>query len=166
VDFVADQPGDWAFHCHKSHHTMNSMGHAVKNFIGVRQQVLDQAVRRVAPGAMAMGTTGMADMGEMSMPLPPNTLPMMTGAGPFGPIEMGGMFTVMKVRENLAPGDYRDPGWYKHPPGTVAYEANASRAPAAQKLPAGESPRKNMQMPGMKMPMEPGDSGHHHHQGG
>jgi manganese oxidase len=166
VDFVADQSGDWAFHCHKSHHTMNSMGHAVKNFIGVRQQVLDQAVRRVAPGAMAMGTTGMADMGEMSMPLPPNTLPMMTGAGPFGPIEMGGMFTVMKVRENLAPGDYRDPGWYKHPPGTVAYGANASRAPAAQKLPAGESPRKNMQMPGMKMPMEPGDSGHHHHQGG
>jgi manganese oxidase len=138
----------------------------VKNFIGVRQQVLDQAVRRVAPGAVAMGTTGMADMGEMSMPLPPNTLPMMTGTGPFGPIEMGGMFTVMKVRENLAPGDYRDPGWYKHPPGTVAYEANASRAPAAQKLPAGESPRKNMQMPGMKMPMEPGDSGHHHHQGG
>jgi manganese oxidase len=166
VDFVADQSGDWAFHCHKSHHTMNSMGHAVKNFIGVRQQVLDQAVRRVAPGAMAMGTTGMADMGEMSMPLPPNTLPMMTGTGPYGPIEMGGMFTVMKVRENLAPGDYRDPGWYKHPPGTVAYEANASRAPAAQKLPAGESPRKNMQMPGMKMPMEPGDSGHHHHQGG
>ena len=28
----------------------------------------------------------------------------------------------MKVREGLAAGDYRDPGWYKHPPGTVAYE--------------------------------------------
>ena len=26
---------------------------------------------------------------------------MMTGAGPFGPIEMGGMFTVVKVREGL-----------------------------------------------------------------
>ena len=47
---------------------------------------------------------------------------MMTGTGPFGPIEMGGMFTVVKVREGLAHGDYRDPGWYKHPPGTVAYE--------------------------------------------
>ena len=46
-------------------------------------------------------------MGIMAMPLPPNTLPMMTGTGQFGPIEMGGMFTVMKVREDLAPGDYR-----------------------------------------------------------
>ena len=36
------------------------------------------------------------------MPLPANTLPMMTGTGQFGPIEMGGMFTVMKVREGLA----------------------------------------------------------------
>ncbi len=27
IDFVADAPGDWAFHCHKSHHTMNAMGH-------------------------------------------------------------------------------------------------------------------------------------------
>ncbi|WP_374448551.1 hypothetical protein, partial [Stella sp.] len=65
---------------------------------------------------------GMADMGEMEMPLPDNTLPMMTGAGPFGPIEMGGMFTVAKVREGLGRDDYRDPGWYRHPPGTVAYE--------------------------------------------
>ena len=60
------------------------------------------------------------------MPLPPNTLPMMTGTGPFGPIEMGGMFTVMKVREDLAPGDYRDPGWYKHPPGTVAHAVDGA----------------------------------------
>ena len=64
----------------------------------------------------------MAEMGEMEMPLPDNTLPMMTGFGQFGPIEMGGMFTVVKVREGLAAGDYKDPGWYKHPPGTVAYE--------------------------------------------
>jgi hypothetical protein len=69
-----------------------------------------------------MGEAGMAEMGEMQMPLPENTLPMMTGEGPFGPIEMGGMFTVVKVRDKLARGDYRDPGWYRHPPGTVAYE--------------------------------------------
>jgi hypothetical protein len=59
------------------------------------------------------------------MPLPENTLPMMTGEGPFGPVEMGGMFTVVKIREDLAAGDYRDPGWYKHPPGTVARLASA-----------------------------------------
>ena len=71
---------------------------------------------------MAMGTDGMGMMAEMEMPLPDNTLPMMTGFGQFGPIEMGGMFTVMKVREGLAAGDYQDPGPYKHPAGTVAYE--------------------------------------------
>ena len=116
---------------------MNAMGHDVANFIGVRQRDLSNAITRVAPTAMAMGTDGMADMGEMAMPLPANTLPMMTGTGPFGPIEMGGMFTVVKVREDLAPGDYRDPGWYKHPPGTVAHlvdgegEGDAPRAPGS-----------------------------------
>ena len=70
IEFVADAPGDWAFHCHKSHHTMNAMGHQVKNFIGVRQRDLSRAMRRAAPSAMAMGTDGMADMAEMSMPLP------------------------------------------------------------------------------------------------
>jgi hypothetical protein len=77
-------------------------------------------------------------MGEMEMPLPDNTLPMMTGQGPFGPLEMGGMFSVVKVRDSVAPGDYTDPGWYQHPQGTVAYEwqgaapeVKRSRAPKA-----------------------------------
>ena len=74
------------------------------------------------PDYMVMGERGMADMGEMEMPLPDNTLPMMTGTGPFGAIEMGGMFTVVKVRDGLPRGDYSDPGWYEHPQGTVAYE--------------------------------------------
>lgn len=26
-DFVADAPGDWAIHCHMTHHVMNQMGH-------------------------------------------------------------------------------------------------------------------------------------------
>jgi hypothetical protein len=73
---------------------------------------------------MLMGERGMADMGEMEMPLPDNTLPMMTGTGPYGPIEMGGMFTVVKVRDGLARNDYKDPGWYKQPTGTQAYEWN------------------------------------------
>jgi hypothetical protein len=71
---------------------------------------------------MPMGTAGMADMGEMSMEIPANTVPMMTGWGPHGPIEMGGMFSVVKVREGIAPDDYSDPGWYENPPGTEAYE--------------------------------------------
>jgi len=167
IDFVADAPGDWAFHCHKSHHTMNAMGHNVVNLIGAREQVLAKAVKRAAPNAMAMGTDGMGMMAEMEMPLPDNTLPMMTGFGQFGPIEMGGMFTVMKVREGLAVGDYKDPGPYKNPPGTVAYEVNVAEAgeparqPGANESPGMEMPgMKGMDMPGMDMPgMKSG--GHH-----
>jgi FtsP/CotA-like multicopper oxidase with cupredoxin domain len=123
-DVVADNPGDWAFHCHKTHHTMNAMGHDMRNFIGVPRKDLARAFGKLAPDVMAMGATGMA-IGNMEMPAPDNTLPMMTGNGPFGPIEMGGMFTVVKVREGLAHDDYSDPGAYRHPPGTVAYEVDA-----------------------------------------
>ncbi|MFN4165075.1 MAG: multicopper oxidase family protein [Ferrovibrio sp.] len=121
-EFDAVNPGDWAFHCHKAHHTMNAMGHDVPTMIGVDHKHVARRLVNLIPDYMVMGERGMADMGEMEMPLPDNTLPMMTGRGPFGPIEMGGMFTVVKVREGLARNDYRDPGWYKNPPGTVAYK--------------------------------------------
>ena len=127
IEFVADAPGDWAFHCHKSHHTMNAMGHNVPTMIGVDHRGVAQKIINLVPDYMVMGERGMADMGEMEMPLPDNTLPMMTGTGPFGPIEMGGMFTVVKVREGLARNDYKDPGWYKHPAGTVAREWTGDR---------------------------------------
>jgi manganese oxidase len=128
IDLVADAPGDWAFHCHKSHHTMNAMGHNTKNFIGTRQKGFTKAIRSVVPDYMAMGSAGMAEMGRMEMPMPDNTLPMMTGFGQFGPIEMGGMFTVMKVRDGLAADDYRDPGPYQNPAGTVAHEVDGGTA--------------------------------------
>jgi FtsP/CotA-like multicopper oxidase with cupredoxin domain len=123
-DFVADEPGDWAVHCHKSHHTMNAMGHTVKTYFGVNLDQVAKKVRKVAPGYMPMGSKGMADMGSMEMPLPDNTLPMMTGYAQFGPVEMGGMFSILKVREGLASNDYKDPGAYKNPEGTVAHEFN------------------------------------------
>ena len=129
-EFIADEPGDWAIHCHKSHHTMNAMGHDVKTFIGVPQRDLTKTIRKLVPDYMAMGSAGMAEMGSMEMPMPDNTLPMMTGFGQYGPIEMGGMFSVVKVREGLARDDYKDPGWYKHPPGTVAHAVNG-QAPDA-----------------------------------
>ncbi len=34
-DFVADQPGDWAMHCHMTHHVMTQMGDKFPNTIGV-----------------------------------------------------------------------------------------------------------------------------------
>ncbi|MGK5005862.1 multicopper oxidase family protein [Janthinobacterium sp. LB2P70] len=122
VEFTATDLGDWAFHCHKSHHTMNAMGHDVPTMIGVDHQGVAAKINQLVPGYMVMGERGMADMGEMQMPIPDNTLPMMAGDGPFGAIGMGGMFTTVKVRKDQKPGDYRDPGWYKHPAGSVAHE--------------------------------------------
>ncbi|MGK5071443.1 multicopper oxidase family protein [Janthinobacterium sp. ZB1P44] len=122
VEFTATDLGDWAFHCHKSHHTMSAMGHDVPTMIGVDHQGVAAKINQLVPGYMVMGERGMADMGEMQMPIPDNTLPMMAGDGPFGAIGMGGMFTTVKVRKDQKPGDYRDPGWYKHPVGSVAYE--------------------------------------------
>ncbi len=121
-EFDAIYPGDWAIHCHKSHHTMNAMGHDVPTMIGVDHRGVVEKIQKLVPDYMVMGERGMYDMKEMEMPIPDNTVPMMTGTGPFGPIGMGGMFTVLKVHDDVKPGDYRDPGWYKHPPGTVAYE--------------------------------------------
>ena len=121
IEFDATDPGDWAFHCHKSHHTMNAMGHNVPTMIGVDQKGVAEKIRKLVPDYMVMGNTG-GSMGEMEMPLPDNTLPMMSGTGPYGAIEMGGMFTVVKIRDGLARNDYKDPGWYKHPAGTVAHE--------------------------------------------
>ncbi|UMA66243.1 copper oxidase [Roseivivax marinus] len=121
-EFDAVHPGDWAIHCHKSHHTMNAMGHDVPTFIGADKRRVTEIIRRHQPEYMPMGTAGMADMGVMSMELPDNTVPMMTGWGPHGPIEMGGMFSVVKVRPGIAADDYSDPGWYENPPGTEAWE--------------------------------------------
>jgi hypothetical protein len=129
IEFVADNPGDWALHCHKSHHTMNAMGHNVPNLIGVDHRGLAQKINKLVPDYMVMGDKG-GSMGGMEMPLPENTLPMMGGEGPFGPMEMGGMFTTLKVRADLARGDYKDPGWYRHPKGTLAYEWTGEAPPA------------------------------------
>ncbi|WP_370205226.1 multicopper oxidase family protein, partial [Pararhodobacter marinus] len=97
-EFDAVHPGDWAIHCHKSHHTMNAMGHDVPTLIGTNQRRSVEIIRQHQRGYMAMGSDGMASMGEMEMPLPANTVPMMAGWGQHGPLEMGGMFSVVKVR--------------------------------------------------------------------
>jgi len=122
IEFIADEPGDWAVHCHKSHHTMGPMGHDVPTTIGVDHRGLVGKIQGLAPDFMVMGERGMYDMKQMPMELPPNTLPMMAGQGQFGPIGMGGMLTVLKVRANQPPNDYRDPGPYAFPSGSVAFE--------------------------------------------
>ncbi len=170
IEFVADELGDWAFHCHKSHHTMNAMGHDVPNMIGVKQDDLAREINRLVPGYMAMGEAGMHEMAEMEMDLPDNTLPMMTGTGPFGPIGMGGMFTTVKVRKDQPPASHpdghKDPGWWRHPKGTVArFMGEGETLPDAPRAPA--SPHAGHAHPGgdeveLKV-RKPGHHGHHGH---
>jgi FtsP/CotA-like multicopper oxidase with cupredoxin domain len=122
VELVANEPGDWVMHCHMLHHAMTQMGHTFGNLIGVNADGLNKEIRRLVPGYMTMGTTGMGDAGEMGMPVPPNSLPMVGGPGQHDTITMGGMFTILKVRDEL-PADGSDPGWYRSPAGTLAAPA-------------------------------------------
>jgi FtsP/CotA-like multicopper oxidase with cupredoxin domain len=122
IELVPTEPGDWAMHCHMTHHTMMQMGHGLPLMIGADTNKLDERMQRVLPGHMTMGTNGMGGMGEMKMPIPGNSLPMRGAIGPFGYIDMGGMFTVLKVRDDPASADAA--GWYTHPSGTVASRAS------------------------------------------
>ena len=123
IEFVPEESGDWPMHCHMTHHVMMQMGHGLPNMTGADTRVLDRRMSRVLPNYMTIGTTGQGGMGEMEMPMPPNSLPMRGGAGPFSYIDMGGTFTVMKVRDDVARADPN--GWYEHPAGTVASRASA-----------------------------------------
>src|ERR1700758_2983507 len=81
VEFVADNPGDWAMHWPMTHHTMNQMGHNAPNLIGVRPGSVDKRASKLLPGYMIMGESGEADMGEMGMPVPRNSIPMLGAQG-------------------------------------------------------------------------------------
>lgn len=127
---------------------MNAMGHGVPTMIGVEQDDVSGAISGQIPEYMQMGSAGMAEMGAMEMPLPQNTLPMITGAGQFGPIEMGGMFSTVKIRSGLARNDYSDPGPYRYPKGSAArlWSAEADDAPVVR---------------GTQSPAKPADSKSH-----
>jgi len=128
IEFVPEEAGDWAMHCHMTHHVMTQMGHGLPPMTGVDTRRLDQRMNRVLPQYMTMGTTGMGNMAEMEMPIPPNSLPMRGAQGPFSYIDMGGMFTILKVRDDP---ERTDPAsWYTHPAGTVAALADPARMSA------------------------------------
>jgi manganese oxidase len=147
LEFVATEPGDWALHCHMAHHTMGPMGHGLPNPVGVDQRGVEAEMRRLLPGYAAMGAHGMSEHSAhiaAGLPGPENTLPMMTGTGPFGPIEMGGMFTVLKVRDDQPRGDYRDPGWYRTPKSAQARRVSTDPAfgSPVRRAPASAAPER------------------------
>jgi FtsP/CotA-like multicopper oxidase with cupredoxin domain len=121
IEFVADNPGDWALHCHMTHHVMTQMSHGIANLVGVDATLFDEELARIAPVYRDMGTH---THGAPDTSNPPNSLPMVGTRGPFGYVTMSGMFTMLKVRDELT-GD-GDPGWYEHPAGTVATRSTDS----------------------------------------
>jgi manganese oxidase len=146
VEFIADNPGDWALHCHMTHHVMTQMGHGLPILIGIDTEGFDKRAKKVVPGYMTMGEAGMGDMGEMGMKVPRNSLPMIGARGPHDYITMGGMFTNVKIRDHLESYD-KDPGWYEKPVGTLAETASADELkrdginvpPKVEKGAAGET---------------------------
>jgi hypothetical protein len=130
IEFTAAAPGDWAFHCHKAHHTMNAMGHSVPTTLGVDQADLAGRIAALVPNYMNAGAA--MDEMPMHMPLPENTLPMTAGGGPHGSLQMGGMFTTVKIRANLPHGDHSDPGWYQAPKDGTAYLWNGEPPPVSR----------------------------------
>ena len=183
-EFVADNPGDWPLHCHKTHHTMNGMEHDLPNMMGVTQK--GTKAQQLLPDIMPMGETGMDEMAEMqagmndptgkpiqqsdpdtmkTMSYPKNTVAMGSAPGPFGTIAMGGMFTVVKIREGLT--SYQDPGWYSAPKGTLARRVGQAKAagkaesytcsmhPEVHSPTPGKCPKCGMQLiPEKKQPAE------------
>src|SRR5260370_7124571 len=95
------------------------LGHQFGNVIGMSTEVLSQKIRKLVAGYMGVGGDGMGGMGDMGMPVPKNSLPMVGAQGQFDCITMGGMFTLLKVRDEVA-ADNADPGWYRNPSGTVS----------------------------------------------
>jgi FtsP/CotA-like multicopper oxidase with cupredoxin domain len=120
IEFVADAPGDWAMHCHMTHHVMTQMGHDIPNLLGVDPSLFDEQLAAAVPGYATMGK-GEMDANAADETLPKNSQPMVGGVGAFGYVTMGGMVTVLKVRDGIT--DYADPGHYEHPAGTVASPA-------------------------------------------
>ena len=122
VEFVADNPGDWGMHCHMTHHVMTQMGHDVPNLVGVDPGLFDRKLAETVPAFAAM-EGGAMDPDAPDVTLPKNSLPMLGGTAGHGYVTMGGMVTVLKVRDAIT--SYGDPGDYEAPPGTLAGPATA-----------------------------------------
>ena len=123
IEFLADNPGDWIFHCHMTHHTMNQMGHDFPNMLGMEIDDFEKRIQKLIPGYMVMGTTGMHDMTKTGMPTPKNSIPMLGYDGPFGQTVFGGMANILRVRKET--DNYKDPGPYPFPRGSIAGPATA-----------------------------------------
>jgi FtsP/CotA-like multicopper oxidase with cupredoxin domain len=126
IELVTTEEGDWIFHCHMTHHIMNQMGDFT-NTVGMAPGELDEHLQRLLPGYMTMGNAGMNDRtGKPMMPVPPNSIPMKKGDGPYGPISVAGMANLLKVRNDISDemlATNTDPGQYTSPLDKLALPA-------------------------------------------
>ena len=121
TEFLADNPGDWIFHCHMTHHTVNQMGDKFPNMLGMPAREFDQKMQQLIPGYKTLGTTGLKDMAQSGMPIPPNSIPMLGYDGPYGNTVLGGMANILRIRKET--DNYQDPGPYAFPRGSMAAPA-------------------------------------------
>ena len=150
IEFDATAEGDWAFHCHKSHHTMNAMGHDVPTMIGVDQtRRRRRRFARLIPDYMVMGEARNGRDGRDGNAAPRQHAADDDGAGT---VRRHGDGRHVHDREGaaaaLARDDYKDPGWYKQPPGTQATEwTGALPAPARAEAPDSDGSTINVRKP-------------------
>jgi len=77
---------------------------------------------------------------------------------------MGGMFSILKVRKDQQPGDYSDPGWYRHPKGEVAFEwTGALPEPARFAAEGGGSMPRQQPSSSAELHVRKPGGGHHGH---
>jgi manganese oxidase len=152
IELIASNPGDWAMHCHKPHHVMNQMDHSVPNLVGIPSKNIEERMRKIFPNFIGlMYTNGMGHMFEMygthkihpmgmkKITFPKNLAPI-GNPGPYGVIEMGGMFTIFKVRDEITKGS--EMSWYHQPSGTSARAVSIDEVPQSiRHLPPNPIPK-------------------------
>jgi FtsP/CotA-like multicopper oxidase with cupredoxin domain len=157
-EFVAQRAGTFMYHPHADEMLQMAMGMMGFWVTHPRDPALHRVDRDyvlllnaydIDPGSYTPKVNTMLDFNlwTMNSRAFPGIDAMMTGQGLFGGLEMGGMFTTVKVRKGLARDNYTDPGWYPHPHGTVAYEWKDAEPemPAAPSAPgAGGKPGETM----------------------
>ena len=107
-----------------THHVMNQMGHEFPNMVGMKPGDLDEKIRPLLPAYMTHGQNrdGHGEDGEI-MPYPRNTIAMKARRDRSGIISRWAACS-RSSRFAIAESYERDPGWYQHPPGTVAVKAS------------------------------------------
>ncbi len=121
IEFLANNPGDWIFHCHMTHHIMNQMGDTFPNMLGMEVGNFEKKMQKLIPNYKILGTTGMKDMTKSGLSIPKNSIPMLGYKGQFGQTALGGMANILRIRKKT--NNYKDPGPYSFPRGTIASPA-------------------------------------------